>query len=189
MATTRKKATKKRAATKTETAESGAPEPTNISRLAQTTLMDNLKFSAETLQRDAMEQPQLFFAACEYRVEKMHTRAEAAVRYKTVRAETEFAIRRTAAAAGERITEGTVSNRLECDSELGELYRKLMAAEEAEEIAIRLMDAFRMRRDMLRVVADLTRTELSSEAYGRAAAEASEAVMERARSKYPRRSQ
>ena len=108
----------------------------------------------ENILAEAARQPQLFVRASRYRVEKMRDRAVAAARLDHLRSELALRIRAKKNEAGEKITEAALKERLERHSQHRKLREEMERAYEQEELSKLLLDAYRQRRDAIRILAD-----------------------------------
>lgn len=124
-------------------------------------LLKALDFTPETIAQAATEQPGLFMVAAEYRVDKLRARATAAVAHERIRAEQSLKLRAEARESGEKLTEAGIQDHLAVNRYAQEAAGSLAAAEESEEFAKLLLEAYRMRRDCLRVVAELVGVEVA----------------------------
>lgn len=136
---------------------------TDVSRLVYivdpTFLVEKLKFTDEGVVEAALEGASLFEAAARYRVGKMRSKASAEMNLDRIKADTELAIRKEAAAEGEKITEGNIKAKLAVDDDVAEAQRRYNEAEADEEYSRLLVEAYRIRRDSLKAIVELTGAE------------------------------
>jgi hypothetical protein len=126
-------------------------------------LLSSLDFTAESLVNSAIEQARLFEQSATYRVAKMRERSAAKMRLEQISAERELSIRSAAAAVGDKPTEGHIKAKLVLDPKVSLAQEEFNEADAYEEHSKLLVEAFRHRRDMIKSVGDLTRTEQSME--------------------------
>lgn len=122
-------------------------------------LIRDLQVVQENIKGEAIRQPLLFIEAVRYRVSKMRARAQAEAEQKAWAGQQWIAIRKQF--AGKKITNDEVKAFIEKDPR----YQKLVAAkdeaEAREEFAKLLLEAYRMRRDGVRILADAEGYEAS----------------------------
>lgn len=123
-------------------------------------LLKQLDFSDEEVVDASKAQPKLFVEAVRFRVQMMRDATRIESQLSLVKSQTSAKFRAKLKERGERATEGQVSERLGTDPEIVSLTAKLNEAEQAEEYSKLLLEAFRMRRDALKVVADVLGAEL-----------------------------
>lgn len=124
-------------------------------------LLKGLDFTADNVVDAATRNAVMFMRAVEYRIRCMHGRVEAKMRLESSCAAMDAELRKEARDLGEKITEKGIEQRLTLDKLISERKDKFSEAEELEEYAKLLVEAYRMRRDCLKIVGDLTRDELS----------------------------
>jgi len=117
-------------------------------------LIKRLALVDENILAEAALQPQRFVDAARYRVEAMKQRAQAQAELEYRRSRLALAVRAKVAASGERATDKNTAERVENHSMIRELRAKLDRALEVEEFARLIMEAYRMRRDAIRVIAE-----------------------------------
>lgn len=127
-------------------------------------LLQELDFSPEHVIEASVKQARLFSLVAEHRASCAGRRYSAKAKYELVRAEKALAIRRRAAKRGERVSEGYIAERAQVDPAVQAAQTAMAEAEKAEEYAKLLVDAFRMRRDSIRVVADMVAYNLGAAA-------------------------
>ena len=124
-------------------------------------LLKKLDFSPEGVVDAAAEQPRLFIQAGEYRIAMFRRKLEASARYDLERSKHSLSIREESRESGEKITEAGITDRLNTNPQVITASKDLTDAEEGEEAGRLLLEAFRVRRDCLRIVAELVGSELS----------------------------
>ena len=139
------------------------PKPTSV----LDSLLQSLDFSAEGMVDAAVEQAKLYEKAANYRVQRMRERSAADMQLEQISAERELVLRSTAAAIGDKLTEGHIKAKLAIDEGVREAQRVYNEAEALDEHSKLLVRAFDQRKDMLEVVSRLTSTERAMEAYAR----------------------
>jgi len=150
-------------------------------------LMDKLPIGVSTLERDAIEQPQLYLEALELRLETSHRRTAMEMNRNQVKAEIEAAFRIQCESDGKRATERIVDNHLETHPDVQRATKRLWAATEVDEMAKALVDAYRMRKDMIRVASDLTSMDVRREEAMKLMTQENERLRTLAEKKYGKR--
>jgi len=122
-------------------------------------LIDALDINADLLEKAAMVQPKLFLEAARIRVQKMRSRRIYESMLEAKKASLGLRIRRKHAELGEKLTEAHITSRILQDEAVTEIAGKLHRAEEEEEFAKLLVEAFRQRRDVLKVISEQRNAE------------------------------
>lgn len=117
-------------------------------------LIAKLPLIAENVLVEAAHQPMLFIDAARYRVGKMQKRARAGAERDNYMAQLAVSIRRKRSNSGEKITEGNLKEIIEKDPKSRELRKLNDDAFAEEELAKLILEAFRMRRDAIKIIAD-----------------------------------
>lgn len=130
---------------------------------ASEVLIERLGIVEENILQEAALQPQRFVDAAKYRVAKMRkvSAASAAVDYK--KSKLALQIRANKDAEGTKPTEGYIRERIEASQHIVALRVELEKAYAEEEFAKLLLEAYRMRRDAIRVMADYQNMQGMSE--------------------------
>lgn len=118
-------------------------------------LIDSLRIVSEDIKQEAMDQPTLFLAAARYRVDMMRKRAKAGAELEAKKARLTVAIRNKKNEKGEKMTEGTLKATIEKNEVVMAMRDASDRAYEDEEFAKLLVEAYRQRRDSIRIVADM----------------------------------
>lgn len=157
--------------------------PVNVLRLLR-----DLDFSDEEIVDASKQQPKLFVEAVRFRVQMMRKRFEVESALSLARSQKAAKIRAKLKGRGERVTEGQVTERLGFDPDIVALETDVASAAQAEEYAKLLLEAFRMRRDALKVMADVIGAELfiSKREFGATELQSMKKTLEK---KYPGRAQ
>lgn len=113
-------------------------------------LVTKLPIIDEDVLTEASRQPLLFLEAARYRVVKMRKRSQATARYEAAKAQVSLLIRRS----GEKKTEGEVKARIEKNKDLRTLQRELDESYEQEEFSKLLLEAYRQRHSILKILAE-----------------------------------
>lgn len=124
-------------------------------------LLIGLAFAPEGVVMAATEQPKLFLAAAEYRMSRYRERSQFEMALKKAEAEYSIELRHNAKASGERVTEGHIAEQVLVNKLLASRRETLAEVEEREEFAKLLLEAYRMRRECLRIVSDLVGAEIA----------------------------
>lgn len=125
-------------------------------------LLDRLYFPEEEIQQAVLEQAKLFLAAADYRVKKMKSRQDSGYALDRLRASYSIRIRKKYAAAdtGKRnVTEGHIKEILEGVDEIRTAQEALGTAEALEEWSKLVLEAYRQRRDVLKILAQFAFVE------------------------------
>lgn len=117
-------------------------------------LIARLPLVDENILGEAAKQPILFVDAMRYRVAAMKRRAEAQAEFDYMRSRIALAIRAKRTELGEKVTEATLNARVEKHPKIREMRAAVERAFEAEEFAKLMLEAYRMRRDAIRVIAE-----------------------------------
>ena len=123
-------------------------------------LVRSLDFSDEEAAEAARTQPALFLLASIYRVQKMRKRQRREAKLKVIRSQYAKQVRRELTELGQRITDKQIEERLTRHKHVIELEAVLARAEQEEEFAKLLLTSMHMRRDALKVVAELVGAEV-----------------------------
>ena len=121
-------------------------------------IVEKLGLDPDAIIHASAEQGLLFMNAAEYRVTCLTRRNSCKSRLDADTAAHALAVRRAAEKSGEKITEGKIANELAADSVLESRRNDLAVAEEEVEYSYLLLEALRMRRDMLRILNDQQRS-------------------------------
>jgi hypothetical protein len=107
----------------------------------------------ENIINEAIRQPLLFVDAARYRVSKMREVSRSIARLESF--VSEFGLRVRAKGAGDqRLTEGFVKSKIQRSPTYKKLQSAVHDAERKQEFAKLLLEAYRMRRDAIRIIAD-----------------------------------
>lgn len=124
-------------------------------------LLDRIDFSSDNVVAAAAENAPLFRVAIDYRIDCLRSRNVAKMAWEVAEAELELKLREDARLNGERITEGHIKALLQADAGIAEFHKKYLNSDELDEYSKLVVEAFRMRRDCLRIIGDLTPDDLS----------------------------
>ena len=144
-------------------------------------------FSADNVVESACRQPLNFVKSIEYRRQCLEHRVSAKMQMERIQAEVELALRKTYRENGEKITEATVAAFVLTEDSCKEAADKFNQADVLDEYSKLVVEAFRMNRDCLRIVGDLTRDEMSLAKATEASAEKLEATRRGLRERFPGR--
>lgn len=148
-------------------------------------LLAQIDFSPDNVVAAAATNPKLFVKSIEFRVECLRKRNAAKMAWEKGQAEADMAIRREARKSGDKVTERYIEEQVLLDPGVATLATKFTAADEMDEYSKLIVEAFRMRRDCLKIIGDLTRDELSLARAAEAGAEKLANTRRRLRDKYP----
>jgi len=148
-------------------------------------VLDSLDFSDEDVVEAAKKQPKLFLEAARFRVRKMRERVGAEAKYKTLQASKGAKYRKSLAESGARVTEGQISERVTANAEVKRALEGFQEAQEVEEFSKLLLEAYRMRRDSAKVVAELLGAEIYISKLGFGQSTEMDKMRKRLEDKYP----
>jgi hypothetical protein len=118
-------------------------------------LLVKLDFSDEDITRAAVETPSLYLSAGRFRVQKMRLRLKALHRLDIAAAEAGLRIRKEKDSKGKKLyTEPQVKEKIVLSPEVRMKRKRLDRAYEEEEFGKLLVDAFRYRKDVVRMIVD-----------------------------------
>jgi len=117
-------------------------------------LIGHLALVNENILAEAARQPILFIDAVRYRVAAMRRRSQAVAELDYRKSRLALVIRGKRSAAGEKATNALVDAMVEKHSLVRDLRDKVERSFEAEELAKLILEAYRMRRDAIRVIAE-----------------------------------
>lgn len=117
-------------------------------------LIDKIPLVAENVVEEAAGQPMLYIEASRFRVEAMRRTGRAKAHLEYLRSRVGMLIRQRYRANGQKVTEWAVKEQVDCNKKVRLAIRDLNNAEADEEFAKLLLDAFRQRRDAIRVTAE-----------------------------------
>jgi hypothetical protein len=123
------------------------------SAITSAVLIKRLPLVDENILAEAAKQPMLFIDAARYRVAKMRSRlkSEATLEYATAAVALKIRVRR---ADGEKLTEGAVKAKVAKNLSLRTLRTACDDSTAREEFSKLILEAYRMRRDGIRIIAD-----------------------------------
>lgn len=124
-------------------------------------LLGHLDFSEETLEQAAYKQPLLFVEACRYRVQRLRRKNMLESELSSSKTQLSLAIRKKSGTGDKRMTERFVEAQILQNDDIMALQDKLSRAEEYEEFSKLLVEAFRHRRDSIRVVQEIRASEMN----------------------------
>ena len=124
-------------------------------------LLANLSFQPENVVSAAQQTPGMFRDAAEYRRLCLFERNRAKLKYESEAAAFSLKVRKAARDVGEKLTNDEINAKVTASLRLMPFAQARDRAEEGEEYSHLLVDAIRVRRDCLRMIADLVRQEIS----------------------------
>lgn len=119
-----------------------------------TALVDQLSVIDEDIRHEAVRQPALFIEAVRYRVSRMRIRSQAEAMFEAFVSRRGLVVRARVQGSKERVTEGAIKARVQKHPKFKLLQSALADAEAEEEFSKLLLEAFRMRRDAIKILAD-----------------------------------
>lgn len=129
-------------------------------------LLAKLDFEDHEVLVAACSQPALFMKAADYRVECMRKQQKADAQLDVVRAEMAADLRKEHGERGEKIAEKLMNELLDASEDVQTARAESEAAKRGDEYSKLLVEAYRHRRDALRIVADMMRAEEISQRDG-----------------------
>jgi len=123
-------------------------------------LLRKLDFQDTEVVAAAQEQSILFFEASKLRTQKARIRMNREAIVDLVKSEVLLSERATLMEAGESFTMGSLNAQVTVHSDYQKATRRLRMAIEEEEAAKLLLDAYKHRRDALKIVLEQNRAEL-----------------------------
>ena len=117
-------------------------------------LIAALAFEEETVMQAATRQPYLFVKAARLRVQTMREMARAEATLDQTEAEVGMSVRERAQATGTKITESGIGERIATDPQVREAQKQVRIAAAREELGKLMVEAYRHRRDSIRVIAE-----------------------------------
>jgi hypothetical protein len=163
-------------------------QPTKKPQLTQTpieALLSKLGFSPDNVVQVASENPLLFRDAIDFRQQCMRERSRSKMNWERTQAEQGLDLRATYRANGEKLTEDYLKSLLVLDSKVVAAAEEFAKADEAEEYSKLVVEAVRMQRDCLKIVADLTWNEVGIQKAVEANADKMRETRSRLNAKYP----
>jgi len=148
-------------------------------------LVDGLSLNADTVLQDASHLAHQFLDAANYRVQKMRKEVEAEMALDVARAEAEIEIRNSATQTGEKVTENHIKAHLILNPEVAAATKLFNDRQAEHEYGKLLVEAYRIKRDCLKAVCDLTSAERAIERIVGMSTTSLQEVRNKAKSKYP----
>jgi hypothetical protein len=122
-------------------------------------LLDSIGFSPDNVVGAAAGQTGLFVKAINYRLACLQDKTRQDMDCKRISAEQELKIRKEAKANDEKLTESHIKSLLLVNKTVVASETQLAQAEAYDEYSKLVIEAFRMRRDCLKIVSENSRTE------------------------------
>lgn len=116
-------------------------------------VLDALPIIDENILAEAAFQPGKFIDASRYRVGRMRWRAYISAKLEALESQLGLAVRARGNADG-RVTEGYVKSKVQKNKQVRRLQSKVREAEQLEEFSKLILEAYRQRRDAIRIIAD-----------------------------------
>jgi len=126
----------------------------------------------------------LFVDAIEFRRECLEKRATAKLDMERAETEKSLALRREFRSVGDKATEKNLEELTSVSPRVRQKVDAFQKADAADEYSKLVIDAFRMWRDCLRMVTDLTRNEMSAQGALEAGQEKMRAVRQQLRERF-----
>lgn len=115
-------------------------------------LIEQLAVIDENILAEAATQPAKFVDAARYRVQAMRGRMQAMAQYETWKSRLGLHYRRSKTQDDKRVTEGEIKDRIQVHAKTQIYDDRLQKAFAREEFAKLLLEAYRMRRDGIRII-------------------------------------
>jgi len=148
-------------------------------------LLTKIDFSPENVVSAAAENPILFVQAIQFRLSCLQKYNVAKMNWERTRADAELRLRQNARESGEKITEKNIEALLLQDEDVIASRIEFARADEMDEYSKLVVEAFRMRRDCLKIVGEMTRDELSLQKAIEIDSEKLAAVRQKLRERFP----
>ena len=126
-------------------------KPTDIQ-----SLLDQIPFDAANVQEAAAANPALFVKSIEYRIDSFRARTAAKMALEEAEAQKDVDLRKEARTTGDKITEKNIEQLLTLSPRIKQKREEYSQAEALDEYSKLVVEAFRMRRDCLRIIGDLS---------------------------------
>jgi len=124
-------------------------------------LLDKIDFSSDNVVGASAETPRLFIKAGEYRIQCLRERNRAKMEHERIQADRGLVLRDEAIRNGDKMTEGKLEALLLMDKRVSTTLEDLNTADENDEFAKLLVEAFRMRRDVLEIIGRISGAEMA----------------------------
>jgi hypothetical protein len=119
-------------------------------------LLELIPFDAANVQEAAADNTALFVKAIEYRIDCFRSRSTAKMALEEAEAQKDVDLRKEARATGDKITEKNIEQLLTLSPRIKQKREEYSKAEALDEYSKLVVEAFRMRRDCLRIIGDLS---------------------------------
>jgi hypothetical protein len=121
-------------------------------------LIERLPIVRENILEEAATQPARFLDAANYRVAAMRQRMQAVAKIEYFRSKAKLYLRRKKRDSGDKMTEWALADRVEVSPTHRRLRAEMEQAQQMEEFSKLIVEAYRMRRDAIRSIADAENT-------------------------------
>ncbi len=148
-------------------------------------LLAGVEFNPDDVVTAAARNAVFFVDAAQFRLACMEKRAAAKLAHERVEAETSLAVRKYHKDLGDKITEGTVDATVLLTPAVKSAAEALSKADVYDEYSKLIVEVFRMRRDCLRIVDDMTRGEMAAQSAIEAGSEKMRGQREELRKRFP----
>lgn len=127
-------------------------------------LVKNLTISEDNLEREARIQPKYYLEASRYKVQCMWQKQRLMAKFESLKAEKGLKLRKMKFGKGDgRVTEKEIESRVIADEEVKKLRIRLERAFQLLEFAQQLVEAYRQRQSVLKVLSDIRNAEIANE--------------------------
>ena len=124
-------------------------------------LIEKLDFEEEDAEGAAREQPSLLLEVARFRVQKMRRRIQSEMAFDTAKARARLKLR-AKKSAGAKLTETAISDKVLLRSSVRLALKKSNRAKWEEEFTKLLLEAYRQRKDAIRIIIDARWAETGS---------------------------
>ncbi len=148
-------------------------------------LLSEINIDADNAAQSAVACAVLFVDAIDFRRECLERRSLAKIEMERAQVEKALELRKEFRATGDRATEKNIEELTLVSPRVKQFMDNFNKADALDEYSKLVVEAFRMWRDCLRIVSDLTRNEMSAQSAVEAGAERMADVRRRLREKFP----
>lgn len=126
-------------------------------------LIERLSFDLDNFEDEGRKQPRLYLEAGRYHTQIVLRRARLELQTEALEAELGIGYKKTVSTDKKPLTDKGVANRVQINPERLKAREKLALAEATEVWSKQLLEAYRQREQMLKMVGGMRQSEISSE--------------------------
>lgn len=126
-------------------------------------LLDQLAIPEDELQEAAVEQPRLYLEASRWRSMKLRRMAGTHTQFHMARADVAVKLRRANEGGKKVYTEGSIEDHCNADPKIIALRQQMDEADALEEYSKGLLEAYRQRMAVIKILADIRNSEMAYE--------------------------